>query len=95
MCAVICDGSFYGTSRPELNSWKTCRLHIKKDRKKNELRDLFKRGNFKYREKESACEGYTDFYVEAPLREKVFNVNYICPSNISFNFSKLDLLYPL
>lgn len=74
MCAVICDGSFYSTSenREDLDSYLTCRFHIKKDRKKEELRKIFKEGNFKYREKESKEEGYTDFYVKAPRREKVF-----------------------
>lgn len=85
MCAIICDGSFYSKSRPDLKSWKTCRLHIKKDRKKNELRDLFKRGNFEYREVESACEGYTDFYVEAPLREKVFTSEWYNCNNHQLN----------
>lgn len=72
MLATIADGSFYSKCNENNKCWKTCRFHIKKDRKKTELRDLFERGNFKYREVKSAAEGYTDFYVEAPRREKEF-----------------------
>lgn len=34
-------------------------------------------------------------YLPMLLRERVFSVDYICPSNISFSFSKFALLYPL
>lgn len=72
MCAVICDGSFYTNDNENNSSYKTCRFHIKKDRKKKALRELFKELNTEWREKESACEGYTDFYITAPRREKEF-----------------------
>lgn len=67
MCAVICDGSFSNK-----NQNNTCRFHIKKERKKEELRKLFQENKMKWKEKESANEGYTDFYIEAPLRTKEF-----------------------
>lgn len=67
MCAVICDGSF-GKSNSKL-----CRLHLKKDRKKQRLREILKECNLDYREKESSKEGYTDFYFYAPRREKEFS----------------------
>lgn len=73
MIAVMADGSFYSYSKEHQDSWLTCRFHIKKERKKLELKDLFERGNFEYREVESATEGYTDFYVKAPRREKFFS----------------------
>ena len=73
MCAVICDGSFYSFSREELPSWKTCRLHIKKERKKTALRELFISSHMNFREVKSKTEGYTDFYITAPRREKVFS----------------------
>ena len=72
MCAVICDGSFYSQAQESWDSYLTCRFHIKKERKKERLREIFKEGNFPWREKESACEVYTDFYVKAPRREKQF-----------------------
>lgn len=72
MCAVICDGSFYSYSKEGDESYYTCRFHIKKDRKKEALRKLFKDGSFTYKEKESVRDGYIDFYVKAPRREKVF-----------------------
>ena len=73
MCAVICDGSFYSSSRKELPSWKTCRLHIKKERKKTALKELFTSSHIGFREVESTAEGYTDFYITAPRREKEFS----------------------
>lgn len=77
MCAVICDGSFY-YDNPKAKDFRhrksnrTCRFHIKKDRKKDKLREIFKECNIKYREIESANVGYTDFYVSAPRHEKEF-----------------------
>lgn len=74
MCAVICDGSFYKNMENSIDadSYMRCRFHIKKDRKKNRLRELFNECNISWREKESKNEGYTDFYINAPRREKVF-----------------------
>ena len=68
MCAVICDGSFI-TDRPNSNY---CRFHIKKDRKKTKLREVFTEACVEWREAESATEGYTDFYINAPIRTKEF-----------------------
>lgn len=68
MCAIICDGSFYS----KLPNNLTCRFHIKKDRKKQMLRSIFEEYGKPYREVQSANEGYTDFYIEAPRREKYF-----------------------
>lgn len=77
MCAVICDGSFYYdnkdgdySNRP---SNDTCRFHVKKDRKKANLRFIFKKCSLEYREVESADDGYTDFYVTPPRHEKYFS----------------------
>lgn len=67
MCAVVCDGSFY-----RYENSKRCRFHIKKERKKNRLRELFNEAAINYIEKKSAAEGYTDFYITAPIRMKVF-----------------------
>lgn len=69
MCAVICDGSFYSNAPNNL----TCRFHIKKERKKTRLRAIFDEYGKPYREVPSVAEGYTDFYIEAPKREKFFN----------------------
>lgn len=67
MCAVVCDGSFY-----RYENSKRCRFHIKKERKKDRLRELFNEAAINYIEKKSAAEGYTDFYITAPIRTKVF-----------------------
>lgn len=74
MCAVICDGTFYKNMENNQNadSYMRCRFHIKKERKKEALRNLFKEANINWREKESVAEGYTDFYINAPRREKEF-----------------------
>lgn len=68
MLAVIADGSFF----KERENSKYCRFHIKKDRKKNELRRIFKEASINWKETESAAAGYTDFYIIAPRREKIF-----------------------
>lgn len=77
MCAVICDGSFYYDNRDgdysNRPSNDTCRFHIKKDRKKVNLRFIFKKCSLEYREVESADDGYTDFYVTPPRHEKYFS----------------------
>lgn len=67
MCAVICDGSF---NKDRNDNY--CRFHIKKDRKKIELRKIFNEANIDYKEHESAAEGFSDFYIKAPRREKEF-----------------------
>lgn len=68
MCAVICDGSFIkGTEN------KKCRFHIKKERKKERLREIFAEAQIEWQEHKSAAEGYTDFYIEAPLKTKIFD----------------------
>lgn len=75
MCAVICDGSFYYYNKENCShrpSYTKCRFHIKKDRKKEALRQLFTESNIWWEEKPSKAEGYSDFYIEAPKREKEF-----------------------
>lgn len=78
MCAVICDGSFYSRAPTS----KRCRFHIKKERKKERLRELFTEANIEYTEVQSAAEGYVDFYIDAPIRTKIFDdVWYQCNLN--------------
>ncbi len=67
MCAVICDGNF-----PKKSTNNYCRFHIKKDRKKERLREIFTDANIEWHEATSAAEGYIDFYIYAPRREKEF-----------------------
>lgn len=72
MCAVICDGSFNNQATESWGSFKTCRFHIKKERKKERLRLLFAQAKLTWREATSAAPGYTDFYIQAPIRIKEF-----------------------
>lgn len=72
MCAVIADGSFYSVAKPHQSSYQTCRFHVKKECKKERLKALFNEAQIEYREVQSANEGYTDFYIQAPRREKEF-----------------------
>lgn len=72
MCAIIADGSFYSKSKEGTDSFLTCRFHIKKERKKQRLKMLFTLNDLEYKEKQSRAEGYTDFYITAPVREKEF-----------------------
>lgn len=68
MVAVIADGSFQKQNKDSVR----CRFHIKKEAKKDRLRMLIKRVGCDCREHESTAEGYTDFHVTVPRREKVF-----------------------
>ena len=86
MCAIICDGNFYYDNdkfekfrhRPSNN---TCRFHIKKERKKEKLRELFNECGIEYREAKSANVDYTDFYITAPRHEKEFTSYWYNCSN--------------
>lgn len=69
MLAVICDGSF-------LNSGNRCRFHVKKDRKKERLEELFKKCNLEYKTHQSTAPGYTDYYVNVPRHEKEFGADW-------------------
>lgn len=73
MCAVICDGTFNYNLTENANTFKKCRFHIKKDRKKEVLRKLFIESNIWWEEKISSVNGYSDFYIIAPRKEKTFS----------------------
>lgn len=66
MCAIICDGTLY-------NSNNKCRLHLKKQRKKDRIEWIFKELNLTYEKKESSAEGYHDYYFKPPRAEKEFS----------------------
>ena len=76
MVAVIADGTFNYNAQEDWETYKKCRFHIKKERKKERLRKLFTDARYDWIEKESSAEGYTDFYIDAPRREKVFTKDY-------------------
>jgi len=71
MVAVIADGSLM-IENPNF----TCRFHVKKDRKKKRLVELFKLNNLKWREAKSVAEGFSDFYINPPRLEKEFTAKY-------------------
>ena len=75
MCAVICDGSFDSSVELKTNShsYRYCRFHIKKDRKKERIRKLFSDAKIEFKEHNSIMKGYTDFYIKAPMRTKMFD----------------------
>ena len=97
MCAVICDGSFYYDNRDgdysNRPSNDTCRFHIKKDRKKANLRFIFKECGLEYREVKSANDGYTDFYVTPPRHEKYFSDFWYGCSNRQLNIICDNILF--
>ncbi len=97
MCAVICDGSFYYDNRDGNYSNRpsndTCRFHIKKDRKKANLRSIFKKCGLEYREVKSANDGYTDFYVTPPRHEKYFSDFWYGCNNRQLNIICDNILF--
>ena len=79
MCAVICDGTFnyrLSEANKHKNAWTKCRFHLKKNRKKNRIRNLLNNANIPYREYESTAEGYTDFVANVPFRCKEFGAEW-------------------
>lgn len=63
MCAVIADGSF-------LKGQRKCHINVKKDRKKERLRQLLDGKDYKEYRKSN---GFSDFRFYAPREEKVFS----------------------
>lgn len=88
MCAVICDGTF-----TEGRNTNLCRFHIKKDRKKEKLRELFQEADINWREKESTAEGYTDFYIYAPMKIKHFTPEWYNCTNHQLQIICDNLLF--
>lgn len=74
MVAVFADGSFYGNVKnsPNAKSYKRCRFHLKKERKKERLEYLLFNLGCSYRKKQSTASGYDDYYVDVKERMKHF-----------------------
>lgn len=70
--AAIADGSYYYQAKPNCDSYTHVRFHIKKDRKKKRLVELFQAAQIKYWETPSVEDGYTDFHCDLPERIKEF-----------------------
>lgn len=72
MVAVFADGSFHKKyhNKPTSKLHKQVRFHLKKERKKRRLIELAKSAGAWYERRDSAIDGYNDFYVEAPFRAK-------------------------
>nr|DAG36881.1 MAG TPA: ATP dependent DNA helicase [Caudoviricetes sp.] len=93
MCAVIANGSFYSIAKPHQPSYHTCRFHIKKERKKERLRLLFDSAKIKYKEISSKNEGYTDFYIIPPRREKEFTSYWYNCTNEQLNIICDEIMF--
>lgn len=87
MVAVIADGSFCCDAN------NRCRFHIKKERKKERLRYLFKQANISWKESQSSAEGYTDFYIYAPRKEKEFTSDWFKCTNHQLQIVIDEVLY--
>ena len=74
MVAVFADGSFYSNMKnsPNAKSYKRCRFHLKKKRKKERLEYLLSNLGWTYKKAQSASEGYDDYYVDVKDRIKHF-----------------------
>lgn len=80
MCAVVCDGSFFG----RLKTKNRCRINIKKKRKQDRLRILLKNANIQYEEHKwnPKDKEYTSFVFDAPVVTKEFDSYwYNCSSS--------------
>lgn len=77
--AVFADGTFLRRMSPD---GYTVRLHMKKARKKKRLEQLLKNLNMPYKKKQSAADGYHDYYFFSPVTGKNFPVEwYNCSSH--------------
>ena len=66
--AIIADGSLPKNNR----KYHQARFHLKKDRKKQRLKELLDRMGIEYATHVSVAEGYVDFYVTYPKAVKTF-----------------------
>ena len=66
--AIIADGTLPKTNK----NLHQVRFHLKKDRKKQRLKELLDRMGIEYATHVSAAEGYVDFYVTYPKAVKTF-----------------------
>lgn len=79
MCAVIADGSFYDVSS-NARTYKKCKMNLKKQRKQDRLESLLQRCDLWY-EKQKRKDGAYTYFFYAPIRTKVFPVEW-------YNFSR-------
>ena len=72
MVATFADGSFPSNYIERNNSplYKQARFHLKKERKKHRLVELANACSAEWHTVDSAADGYDDYYVITPLREK-------------------------
>lgn len=89
MCAVLADGHFNAGNK---NSTR-CTFHIKKQRKKDRLIYLFNKNGLEYKEHESTEEGYTDYHVYVPRREKQFTEYWYGCSNEQLKIIVDEVVY--
>lgn len=89
MCAVLADGHFNVANK---NSTR-CTFHIKKQRKKDRLIYLFNKNGLEYKEHESTEEGYTDYHVYVPRREKQFTEYWYGCSNDQLKIIIDEVIY--
>lgn len=71
MLAVIADGSFIESFN---NTY--CKIRIKEERKRNELRSILREAGIAWKERDNVNAGYTDFYLHSPRREEQFTPEY-------------------
>lgn len=89
MCAVLADGHFNAGNK---NSTR-CTFHIKKQRKKDRLIYLFNKNGLEYKEHGSTEEGYTDYHVYVPRREKQFTEYWYGCSNEQLKIIVDEVVY--
>ena len=87
MVAVIADGSFTE------NNTNYCRFHIKKERKKERLKMLAKKANIEIEERESAAEGYNDYILYPPRKEKEYTEYWYSCSNHQLKIICDEVMY--
>ena len=68
MLAVMADGNFF-------NDTSRCRINLKKNRKKIELRNILLEANIEYDERVRS-DGYSEFYFNSPVRIKHFDSSW-------------------
>ena len=91
--AAIADGTFNYQADLDWLSYKRVRFHLKKDRKKERIVKLLNCAGLPWWHKESAAEGYTDFYCDLPERLKEFPASWYNCSNHQLEVLADELMY--
>lgn len=72
MCAIVCEGTYIFSSEEQHQGYNHCHFHIKKQKEKNKLKEIFNECGIKWEEQHSIIKGFTDFNIKVFKYKKSF-----------------------